>query len=226
MQLRSERLCWFKSTIGRKQLVAVSGLGLSLFVLTHMLGNLLIFVGPRAYNEYSHNLVSNPFILAAEAGLLGLFLVHLGLAMLLTIKNWWARDSRYAMSASGDKATSAVQKSLWAQGLLMLIFVVLHLLSFKFGTYYDVDYGKGPIRDLHRLVVELFQRPEYVSGYVFALLVLGLHLNHGVGSSLQTLGVNHPRYNSKIKCLSLLYAGVVSAGFIAQPLYVYFIFRG
>lgn len=222
MQNHVKKHAWLCSTIGRKQLIGVTGLGLSFFVLTHMLGNMLILVGPEPYNKYSYALTSNELIYAAEAGLLAMFVGHLLFAIGLTIKNWGARDTRYAMLPNGAKATSWTQRSLWAQGLLILVFVVLHLITFKFGQHYSVNYNGVEMRDLHKLVIEVFHEPMYVAWYVVALIVLGLHLSHGVGSSLQTLGINHPRYNKCFKCLSRGYAVVVIAGFLSQPLYVYF----
>jgi len=216
----------FCRTIMRKQAVGVTGLGLSVFVLTHMLGNLLILVGPQAYNEYSHALVSNPLIYLAEAGLIFIFVVHVGLALRLTLLNWKAQPQGYAVRARGAKAANPASKTMWAQGLTILVFVVLHLVTFKYGTHYEVNYGQGPIRDLHRLVLEVFHQPGYVAWYGFALVVLGLHLSHGVGSALQTLGFNHPKYELLKKTASHGYAVVVAAGFIVQPLYVFFLHKG
>lgn len=215
-----------KSTIGSKSMVGVTGLGLSVFVLAHMAGNLLIFVDPKMYNLYGHALVTNPLIYVAEAGLIALFLAHVVKALMLTLSNNQARPQKYAMASSGDKATSAVTKSMWIQGLVILVFVILHLFTFKFGNYYEVIYDGEPVRDLHRLVVEVFAQPGYVIGYVIALLALGAHLSHGVGSAFQTLGFNHPRYTPMIKKISCIYALVVAGGFIAQPLYVFFIYKG
>ena len=212
---------FLKSTIGRKQLVGLAGLALAGFVFAHMLGNLLILVSPRAYNEYGHALVSNPLIYIAEAGLAAFFVVHVILAIVLTLRNRNSREVKYAMASSGDKKTSLVKKSLWAQGMILLIFVVLHIITFKYGEFYSVNYGNGEIRDLHRLVVEIFQLPGYVVWYVISLVLLGYHLSHGVASSFQTLGFSHPKYTPKIKLGSLLFALVVSAGFIIQPIYVY-----
>ncbi|HMN68342.1 MAG TPA: succinate dehydrogenase cytochrome b subunit [Bdellovibrionales bacterium] len=217
---------WLASTIGRKQIIGLTGLGLSLFVLSHMLGNMLILAGPKAYNEYSHALISNPLIYAAEVGLIVIFVVHLGLALLLQIKNRGARDSRYAVMSNGPKGTSWTQRTLLAQGLVILVFVILHLVTFKYGTHYTADYGKGEIRDLHRLVIEVFNEPGYVIWYVVALVVLGLHLWHGVASVFQTFGAYHPRYQPTIKAISFGYAAFVMFGFLSQPLYVYFIHRG
>jgi succinate dehydrogenase / fumarate reductase cytochrome b subunit len=213
----------FCSSIGRKQLIALTGLGLSGFVLMHMLGNLLILVSAQAYNQYGHALTSNPLIYLAEAGLIAMFLGHLIMAVSISLKNRAARTSRYAVVPCGDKGTSWIQKSLLLQGLLIFTFLVLHLISFKYGTHYTVDYGHGEIRDLHKLVLEIFQQPLYVAWYVVCLIVLGLHLSHGVGSSLQTFGLHHPRYQTAIRCASVGFALLVSGGFIVQPLYVFFI---
>jgi len=226
MQNESKHCGWIQSTIGRKQLIALTGLGLSGFLVTHMLGNMLIFLGPQAYNEYSHALVSNHLLIFAEIGLVLMFLAHFVFALALSWSNNRARDFRYAMLPSGPKRTSWTQRTLWAQGLLILVFVILHLITFKYGSEYTVNYGQGEMRDLHKLVLEVFQDPRYVAWYVVALIVLAFHVAHGVGASLQTLGISHPRYAKGIKCASLLYAVVVIGGFVSQPLYVFFIHRG
>lgn len=217
---------YLHSTIGRKQIVALTGVGLAVFVLTHMIGNLLIFVGPHAYNQYSHSLVSSPLIYGAEAGLVALFFGHLALAIGLQIRNRVARPTPYQVSADGSKKTSFVQKSLLAQGLLIFVFVISHLITFKYGTLYYVNYGAGDIRDIYKLVIEVFQIPAYVGWYCVALVALGLHLYHGMASGAQTWGAHHPRYQGFIKCLSTGYALLVMLGFMAQPLYVYFFYRG
>ncbi len=217
---------YIRSTIGRKQLVGVAGLLLSGFVLTHMLGNMLIFLGPQAYNEYSHALISNPLIYAAEAGLVLFFLVHIILSLKLQLRNWGSRESRYAVQSNGQKRTSPITRTLWAQGIIILVFVVLHLITFKFGTVYLVNYGEGEVRDLHRLVVEVFQSPGYVIWYALALVILCYHLSHGVSSSFQTLGFNHPKYGPKIKKIGIAFALLVCLGFLSQPVYVYLFLRG
>lgn len=222
----SQKASFFQSTIGRKQVVAVAGLALAGFVLSHMAGNLLLFVSPQAYNEYSHALVSNKLIYVAELGLLAFFVAHGFLAIGLQLRNWGSRPQRYAVVSNGEKGTSNISRTMAIQGVLIFIFVVLHLITFKFGPYYEADYGKGPIRDIFRVVAETFQSPGYVGWYVLMMVVLGLHLSHGVKSMLQTLGVHHPHYQSKIKALSYGYAILVAGGFILQPLYMLFIYKG
>lgn len=214
---------WLCSTIGRKQLIGVTGLGLSLFLLVHMAGNMLILAGPEAYNKYAHALITNPFLPIAQGGLIAMFFGHLILAIRLQILNWGARDTRYAVMSNGEKGTSMVQRSLWAQGLVILVFVILHLVTFKYGTHYTATYNGVEMRDLHRLVIEVFNEPGYVAWYVVALVILGFHIGHGVGSSFQTLGFRHPRYVCAVKLLSLGYAVVVIGGFLSQPIYVFFL---
>lgn len=226
MQNHLSKHSWLCSSIGRKQLVGITGLGLSLFILTHMAANMLILFSPQAYNEYSHKLVTNPLIYIAEGGLLLAFLAHLLLALRLSWMNWRARDHRYAVMSNGEKRTTWTQRSLWAQGLVILAFLILHLITFKFGTWYTITYDGVEMRDLHRLVLEVFQSPVYVAWYIVCLVVLFFHVNHGVGSSLQTLGVHHPRFQKHIRCASLLYAVIVVGGFLSQPIYVFFIHRG
>lgn len=218
--------CFFSSTIGRKEVVAITGLGMTLFVLSHMLGNMLILVSPQAYNEYGHALISNPLIYIAEAGLVAALLFHVTLALLLSVRNAVAKGRGYAVSAKGDKATSCTAKTMWMQGILIFVFIVFHLVTFKYGTHYTADYGNGEIRDLHKLVVEVFMQPGYVVWYIICLIGLGMHLSYGVSSLFQTLGVNHPKYNFAIKCFGRFYAFVVLAGFLSQPIYVYFFYRG
>ena len=218
-------LNWFKSTVGRKQIIGLTGMGLSLFVLTHMLGNMLILVSAEKYNRYSHALVTNELLPLAEGGLVAIFIGHIVYALRLSWSNWRARDQGYAVLPSGRKRTTWTQRTLWAQGLLILVFTIIHLITFKYGTDYRVTYGQTEMRDLHRLVIEVFQQPGYVAWYVFALVILFFHLSHGVGSSFQTMGINHPRYNFTIKCFSWFYATAVGLGFLSQPMYVYFLRR-
>jgi succinate dehydrogenase / fumarate reductase cytochrome b subunit len=206
--------------------MALAGLGMCLFVLGHVLGNFLMFVSPEAYNMYGHKLTSNPLIYVAEVGLIGILVAHVVGALILTIRNKTARDTAYAKPGTGDKKTSMTTKTMWWQGVVVLVFIVLHLITFKFGTVYNTTVNGEEVRDLFRLLVEVFQSPVYVIWYVAAVALLGFHLMHGFQSSLQTLGVNHPQFTPKIKIVSLVYGAVVSLGFIAQPLYMFFIYKG
>lgn len=210
------------STIGKKQMVGVAGVGLSLFVLMHMLGNLLIFVGPEAYNSYAHKLTSSPVIYILEAGLLGILLLHMIMTIVLVLRNKTAKGRSYAVSPSKNTASFA-SKTMQYQGIVIVLFIVWHLIQFKFGTHYDITHHDTEMRNLYQLVMEVFAQPVYVGLYVFVLILLGLHLSHGLASSLQTLGLNGEKYDAKVKCAGKIYAAVVTLGFLSQPLYVFLV---
>lgn len=219
-------IAYFSSTIGRKQLTAVAGLGLCGFVLAHVIGNFLLFVSPAAYNLYSHKLISNPLIYVAEVGLVAIFVIHSIVGVLVSLKNRSARKKGYSVPASGEKRTSWTSKTLMWQGIVLFIFVVLHLITFKFGTVYTTSHDGVEVRDLYRLVVEVFQSPVYVAWYVVSVSILAFHLAHGLGSSFQTLGMNHPKYNPAIRKISVIYGLLIGLGFASQPLYMFFIYKG
>ena len=227
---------YLTSTIGKKLLVGVAGLGLSLFVLVHMLGNLLIFFGPEAFNKYAHTLTSSPFIYVAEVGLISIFLLHVVLAIVLTIYNNAAKGSRYAKSATRTSASfgsryaksatrtsaSFASRTMQYQGIIIFAFLIYHLITFKFGPHYEITYGDIVMRDIFTLVVESFQNPIVVAGYIFTLVLLCMHLSHGLASSLQTLGLSGEKYDDKIKLTGHAYAAFVTLGFMSQPIYVFF----
>jgi succinate dehydrogenase / fumarate reductase, cytochrome b subunit len=215
---------FFKSTIGRKQLVAIAGLGLAVFVFTHMAGNMLILFSPKAYNLYGHALVTNPLIYFAEAGLVGIFFLHVLLALVLTIKNMCSRTQKYAKSPAVKAKASLFSRTMWFQGLVILAFIILHLITFKYGTNYTVEYDGETIRDLHRLVVEIFTQPVFVIGYIITLVLMFAHLAHGLSSVFQSLGVSRDKYGKLLDCIGFIYSAVVVGGFLSQPLYVYFIY--
>lgn len=209
------------SSIGKKKLVGLTGLAISLFTLTHMAGNLLMFVSADAYNTYSHKLVTNPAIYLAEAGLVAFFVIHIVLTVQLTRANRAARPVGYYQSASGPKKTSFAAKTAILSGALLLAFVVLHLQTFKFGPVYTTTVDGVEMRDIYTLVIEKFQEPGYVSWYLISLLILGMHLSHGVKASFQSLGVfasNHPMLTR----IGWAFAILVAGGFITQPLAVFF----
>ena len=216
---------FFSLSLGQKYLMGLTGLGLALFVLIHMLGNLLIFLGGEVYNLYAHQLEELSVLIVFEIGLLFLFLVHIVFAVVLSVKNRLARSEKYVCLASGHKATVWYHKNLMAQGAVILVFVILHLITFKFGTHYKITYGEKTVRDVFRLVIECFQNPINVMWYFIALLILSVHLFHGLGSSFQSLGLNHPRFNLWIKKTSFVYAVFVTLGYISLPLYVFFFIK-
>ena len=202
--------------------MALSGLGWGIFVLVHMLGNLLIFGGDQVYNTYSHALVSNPGILLFELGLCLLLLTHIFYGVKTTITNARARGHRYNVSKTGSKESSLASRTMIYQGVIILIFIILHLIHFKFGPEYAIVYGDLEVRDLFRLMVEKFQSPFYVGFYTVCVCIVGFHLSHGISSSLQSLGFYHDKYIGHVQKISLAYSILVALGFSLPPLYIYF----
>jgi len=210
---------YFTSSVGKKQIMALTGAGLVGFTITHLLGNLLIFVGPDAFNMYGHKLTSNPLIYVAEAGLVGLFLLHILLAVILKLQNMSARPQSYYMKTKTGRGETFASSTMPYTGMIILLFIILHLINFKYGTNYPTTVDGIQIRDLYRTVVEYFANPLYVAWYVFAMFALGLHTSHGFQSMFQSWGFNHPKYTPMIKAAALLYGGVVTFGFSLLAIY-------
>lgn len=219
------KLC--SSTVGKKYLMGVSGLVWAGFVAAHMAGNLLIFVSPEAYNSYGHMLTSGNIIYVIEAILVAALLTHVFLAISLTKQNHQARPQNYSVAPPAQKKASFGSKTMAVQGSLILAFVITHLITFKYGPGptegYITTVNGVQMRDLARLMFDVFQQPGYVIWYTVALILLGVHLRHGVSSIFQSFGLLHPAYQKTIKCLGVVYAVVVAGGFIAQPIYIFLV---
>lgn len=212
------------TTIGRKYLMGLSGLVWLGFVFAHMAGNLLMFVGSDAYNKYGHALTSGYFIYAAEAVLIAALVTHVLCAISLVLDNRRARGPQnYEVKSSSAKKASLASNWMAQQGTIILIFIITHLITFKYGAKYETVVDGVVMRDLFKLIVEVFQQPAYVVGYLVCLVLLGLHLSHGVKSVFQSFGLLTPQYQELYHKIGIFYAVIVSAGFISQPLYVYLI---
>lgn len=206
--------------VGQKILMGLTGLAMIGFLVTHMTANLLVFVGPGAYNGYSHSLVSNPLIYVAELGLVLLFVTHLVSGIRVWLRNRAARPVRYQMKkwAGHTSHKSLASTTMIVTGLVLLVFVPLHIRMFKFGPHYETP-GDPAVRDLYRLVVEDFQNPIIVAWYVLAMGIVGFHLWHGFGSAFDSLGVSH---RPAIRRVGQLVALAIAGGFVLVPLVVFF----
>lgn len=207
------------SSIVKKQLTGLTGLLLCGFLVSHLIGNFLIFVGPEAFNLYAYKLTSTPLIYVAEVILLGIFLTHFGMAIYLTIQNKLARPVGYYMKQPTGRGSTFASSTMPISGSVILVFVVLHILHFKFGAYYEITHDGVVMRDLYRLVVEQFQNKWYTFGYIASMSVIGIHVSHGFWSAFQSLGFNHPKYTPVLRALSTLYALAIFGGFSSLPIY-------
>lgn len=213
----------FSTSVGSKILIALSGLALFGFLVFHLAGNLLVFFGPERYNEHAHALISNPLIIPAELGLLAIFLLHVYKATVNYTSNREARPVKYAKKtwAHGASRKSLASTSMIVSGLLILAFVILHIQTFKYGQQYQAA-GAPEMRDLYRLLVEVFHRPGSVAFYVLCMAIVGLHLRHGVSSACQSLGVIPGSWTATFLRLGFGLAILTAIGFLVIPLYVYF----
>ena len=206
------RFCsFFNSSLGQKFIVGGAGLLLCGFLVTHLAGNLFLFVGEGAFNHYAETLEKNPLLPAAEIALAVLFLLHIIVAIKVRLHNAQARPVAYAQYRGKGGRTPGSKTMSWTAGLVFL-FLIVHLKTFRFGA--DPD-------GLFRLVSDWFQNPLYAGFYVASMLALGLHLSHGFQSAFQTFGANHSKYTPLLKKAGLGFAALITLGFASMPLYFY-----
>jgi succinate dehydrogenase / fumarate reductase, cytochrome b subunit len=211
------------STVGTKLLIGLTGLALFGYLIIHLAGNALIFAGPEAFNRYAHLLISNPLIIPLEIGLALIFLVHIYKAITNYINNQAARPQGYAQKAyAGHTSRKSVASStMIVSGIILAIFLVIHVKQFKFGSYYQTV-ADATVRDLYRTEVEVFSNPLWVGFYVLATLLAGLHLRHGIASGFQSIGFDHPVYTRRLTVWSIVLAIIIGGGLAAIPVWVYF----
>jgi len=213
---------YVRSSIGKKQIMAITGILLIGFLIMHLLGNLTLIIGPDVFNEYAHRLISlGPLLYVAESILLILFLSHLGLAFKLTLENKKARGSKYVMKKNTGAGTTFASSTMPYTGLVILAFLINHLLTLKWGTYYETTLDGQVVRDLYRTTMETFSSPLYALWYVFTMICLGVHLSHGFQSSFQSLGFSNPNITPIIKKLGCFLSLGIGFGFAALAIFCY-----
>ncbi len=214
------------SSVGKKFIMAITGLAMVIFLIEHLSGNLLLFSqNPDPYNRYSHFLISFGWLLiVAEAILIAILVFHMISAISITIGKKKARPIDYYKTghAGGPSKKSLASTTMIYTGVLLFIFLIIHLKTFKFGPNYTTDVDGVEMRDLHGLVWEVFQSPVYVIWYLAAMIFLGFHLRHGFWSAFQSLGVSHPRYTSVIYGIGIFVAVALAVGFLGIPIWIYF----
>jgi len=204
----------FQSSVGTKILIGLTGLALVLYLIIHVAGNVVVFFGPEVFNGYAYILESNPLIPIVEIGLLLIFLVHVFKTIKMFLDNQRARPVRYVQKAYAgppSRKTYASSTMIFS-GLWLLIFIIVHVRAFRYGTEYT---WPGGGRDLYRLEMENFNNPWTVAFYVLSMLVVGSHLWHGASSAFQSLGVDRARGTPRLQVAGRLVAVLIAGGFIA-----------
>lgn len=208
------------SSVGRKLVMGITGLLLSGFLVVHLAGNLFLYVGPEAYDGYTHALHQQEgLVKLGEAVLVVLFVVHIFLGVRLTIDNYAARKKRYELSRSKqDERMTYLFPDYWMfwSGAVVLGFLILHLWDFTWELRPDIVYeGREP----YQKAVAILRNPLSCAVYIVGSVILGVHLGHGFSSAFQSLGINHPRFNGIIKWLGIAFAWVIGIGFVSFPVW-------
>jgi succinate dehydrogenase / fumarate reductase, cytochrome b subunit len=207
----------FRSTIGQKIVMAVTGVILVGFLIGHFLGNALIWLGPKAINDYSaalHRL--GELLWLARIILLTSVVLHIAAAFSLYAKNSAARPQRYKVRR--DLATNYAARTMMWSGPILLGFIVYHLAHLTFGlTPGTYEHSHD---DVYANLVRGFSIPWVTGLYVISMIALGNHLFHGTWSMFQSLGINHPSYNLRLQRIALGLTLLITLGNISIPLTV------
>ena len=218
-------ISYFNSTIFRKTLAGLSGFFLVLFLLGHLLGNLQLFIpgedGQKQFNEYALFMTTNPAVKILSVLTYSSIILHTVLTLFLVFQSSNARDVKYLQS-SGNANSTWGSKNMAVLGTLILVFIVIHMKSFWYEMHFGVI-GLDPWgnKDLHTVTVTAFNELWYVLFYVLSMVVLAIHLKHGVESVFQTLGIKTRRYVSLIHKAAYGFALIVPAVFASIPIYLY-----
>ena len=213
---------FFRSLVGKKAIMAVTGLILFLFVVAHLLGNLKVFEGPAKFNAYAAGLRAigapilgpSQFLWVARIVLLASVLAHIWAAALVTRASLTARPVGYHALAATE-TTYAARTMRWG-GVIILLYVIYHLLDFTFGTV-NPDFVPG---DVYHNVLASFHVWPVALAYVVAMLAVGLHIYHGVWSALQTLGLHRAPVDRWRRSVAGAVAAAITVGYIAIPVAV------
>lgn len=212
-------LTFIDTTIGKKVVMAISGLVLFGFTVGHMLGNLQIFLGPEVFNNYAVTLHNTALLLwGARAVLLVSVLAHIAMAVQLITQSAQARPIPYKMKKN-ERTTFAALTMKWS-GFTLLFFILYHLAHFTFPGIAMGAYDHQHYSQAYTNFVNGFSIPWVVALYIAAMISLGLHLYHGSYSLFQTMGLNNPLRNDTAKSLAQFVALVVTVGNIVLPLSV------
>ncbi|MGH7198212.1 MAG: succinate dehydrogenase cytochrome b subunit [Candidatus Omnitrophota bacterium] len=215
---------FLKSSIGKKAVMAVTGLLFAGFVVAHMLGNLQIFLGQEPLNAYAKKLQGMPLLLwPARVSLLLIFVVHMWVSIKLAIENKKARPVAYA--SQNTVQASLASRTMMLSGMVIFAFVAYHLLHFTFGAtnpeFFHLVDAKGR-HDVYSMSVLSFRHVGISASYIFAMFVLCLHLSHGLASFPQSLGLNNEKCLPALKVFANTVALLIFIGNSSIPLAVIF----
>ncbi|MCS6904968.1 MAG: succinate dehydrogenase cytochrome b subunit [Bacteroidia bacterium] len=208
----------FSTSIGKKLVMALTGIFLITFLIVHLSGNLLLLKGDNgeAFNAYARFMETSPLIRILELILAVGFLFHIVMGIRLALENRRARPIRYQVNKATENSTFYSRFMVWS-GITVLFFLLLHLWNFFFQHRF---LGLGAKETMYETVVRTFKEPIYSIVYIIAMVFLAFHLNHGFQSALQSSGLQiNTNLGKRIKSIGMLFSIVICAGFTAIPLY-------
>jgi len=213
---------FFQSSIGKKFLIAITGVLLSLFLIIHLIGNLMLFGGEEVFNSYVFTLSGiKPLVRIIEVLLFLIFLGHIFSGFRLTLENKKAKPVSYKMSS--DKNPASIQsRSMAVSGGLLFVFLIFHLQTF----WYAFQKIHGVNANYYEIVMDSvigYNNPLVAGFYIVALIFLAIHLRHGFESAFQTFGLSDSRYKGIVKKVAVLFWFIIPAAFISIPAYFGFI---
>jgi succinate dehydrogenase cytochrome b subunit len=211
----------FSSSVGTKLLIGASGLFLVLYLVIHIAGNLLVFLGPQVFNAYAYTLeVRNPALPLIELALLLTFLVHIYKTVRMFIANQEARPVRYVQKtrAGTPSRKTFASTTMIVSGLWLVVFLLIHVKAFRFSP--ETPWPGGG-RDLYRQELAVFASPLVTVFYILSMVVVGSHLWHGASSAFQSLGIDHPKVTPKLLVAGKVLAVLIAGLFIAIAVWAY-----
>lgn len=210
------------SSIGKKFVMAVTGLSLILFLTVHLINNLFLFAGKDGFNMLVSSLDAvKPLVRVAEAALLLLFIFHIYNGITLWWENRKANPDKYAVNAAKENSTFYSRTMPWTGGIL-LVFLITHLST----LWVQFNFGMGGTHEYYKVIKQLFSAIIPVVLYVITMIVLGFHLNHGFQSAFQTFGWQHKKYTPFVEALGTIVSVIYTVGFSSIPIYFYILSVG
>ena len=236
LYINKQKMNWFtsavSSSVGKKIMMALTGLFLCSFLVVHLIGNLQLLKLDLgiSFNTYAQFMAHNPVIQTISKGNFIIIIAHALIALFLTRQNAAARPIGYQVKKGSSNSTWS-SRNMGLLGTILLVFIAVHLYHFWWAVHYG---GSIPTReylndngdivvytDLYQAVLFAFSNPYIVAFYVLSMIAMGYHLYHGFASAFQSLGLNHVKYNGFIRALGFLFYFVIPAAYASIPLIIY-----
>lgn len=217
----SQRTAVFSTSVGQKVVIGLTGFALFLYLVIHIAGNLIVFLGPEAFNRYAFVMeYGNPLLPVIEIGLLLIVLLHIWKTLAMFFSNQQARPARYEMKKRAGKPSrkTFASSTMIVSGLTLLVFMLIHVKAFRFSPEYEWPAGG---RDLYRQELEALSNPFIVGFYLLAMAAVGSHLFHGISSSLQSLGFDHPVWTPRVLGAAKVIAFAIAGAFMVIAVWAF-----